>query len=276
MSSVLPVKLRLPPTSPPNIPMRSPWLKPAIEAPLVNVIGRPAVTSPGPLNATIPPETLPSSVMPLLSIATVPLLVSRPSMSILPAPCVAAMIPLLTRLLPNQRMPPVAELITLPLLTTVPPVVAGFSVSPSKPTGSMTAPASTVSVPPTMTVPPRPNCTLDSERSVPGPSVTSLNLTSEPPVEVPMSVMVSPFRMALDKVALLGGPGGTVTLLPLTGTALPDQLPGAFQSLLTAPVQVSVVLPFETATGIVPVLSTPAWSQMSKLIVSDALESGAM
>jgi hypothetical protein len=57
---------------------------------------------------------------------------------------------------------------------------------------------------------------------------------------------------------------------PAFGTALPDQLPAVSQSLLSAPLQVSLVPPpCSTSTGIVPVKSLPSWSQRSKLIVSE-------
>ena len=67
---------------------------------------------------------------------------------------------------------------------------------------------------------------------------------------------------------------------PLAGAAPEDQLPPAFQSLLTAPVQVSAVagppLPAATATGMLPVVSTPAWSHRSKEMLSDPAVAAAV
>lgn len=56
---------------------------------------------------------------------------------------------------------------------------------------------------------------------------------------------------------------------PLIGTTPPDQLPAVFQALLTAPVQVSAIgagpglPPAAMVTGTPPVVSTPAWFQIS-------------
>ncbi len=66
-----------------------------------------------------------------------------------------------------------------------------------------------------------------------------------------LSVIVSPLSVAFANVGLFGVPSAMLTVSPLVSTALPDQLAAVFQSLLTAPVQFSV-LPADAAivTGI--------------------------